>query len=322
MTTRFNVIRKAITYSVFLGLAAVLMWVLYKDVSWENELLPALKSVKWPWVFASFLFGYIATVLRGLRWNIMLEPMGYHVRDWWAIHAVAFGYCMNNLIPRSGELARCTLLNRTDQVPVNKLIGTVLLERIVDIAMLATLVFLAFVLETEAFNSFFEHADGSKGTTILVLLGAAIAAFAIFLFMLRKFEHIPFFKKVREFFLGMMDGLKSIFRLKRSFLFWLYSFGIWFFWLLMTFTSLLALQETCAMTLRQTVFFMAAGSLGMMVPTPGGAGAFHGMAILSLQALGFPLAAGKIYALISWSIKTAWDILVGSVSFLIATNKK
>ena len=177
-------------------------------------------------------------------------------------------------------------------------------------------------LETEAFNSFFEHADGSKGTTILVLLGAAIAAFAIFLFMLRRFEHIPFFKKVREFFLGMMDGLKSIFRLKRSFLFWLYSFGIWFFWLLMTFTSLLALQETCAMTLRQTVFFMAAGSLGMMVPTPGGAGAFHGMAILSLQALGFPLAAGKIYALISWSIKTAWDILVGAVSFLIATNKK
>jgi uncharacterized protein (TIRG00374 family) len=252
----------------------------------------------------------------------MLEPMGYKVRDWWAVHAVAFGYCMNNLIPRSGELARCTLLNRTDHVPVNKLIGTVLLERIVDIGFLATVVFLAFVLENDAFHSFFAQADGSKGTTILILLGLAIGAFIVFLYLLRKFEHIPFFKKVREFFLGMMDGLKSIFRLKRSMLFWLYSFGIWFFWLLMTFTSLLALEETCAMTFRQTVFFMAASSLGMMVPTPGGAGAFHGMAILSLQALGFSLDAGKIYALISWSIKTSWDILVGAVSFLIATNKK
>jgi len=298
------------------------MWVLYKDVSWENDLLPALRSVKWIWVLASFVFGYVATVLRGLRWNIMLEPMGYRVRDWLAIHAVAFGYCMNNLIPRSGELARCTLLNRTDQVPVNKLIGTVLLERIVDIGFLATVVFLAFALENEAFHAFFAQADGSKGTTILILLGLAIGAFMVFLYLLRKFEHIPFFKKVREFFLGMMDGLKSIFRLKRSMLFWLYSFGIWFFWLLMTFTSLLALEETCAMTFSQTVFFMAASSLGMMVPTPGGAGAFHGMAILSLQALGFSLDAGKIYALISWSIKTTWDILVGAVSFLIATNRK
>ena len=298
------------------------MWVLYKDVSWENDLLPALKSVKWVWVFASFVFGYIASALRGLRWNIMLEPMGYRVRDWLAIHAVAFGYCMNNLIPRSGELARCTLLNRTDHVPVNKLIGTVLLERIVDIGFLALVVFLAFALENEAFNSFFAQADGSKGTAILILLGAAIIAFMVFLYMLRKFEHIPFFKKVREFFLGMMDGLKSIFRLKRSMLFWLYSFGIWFFWLLMTFTSLLALEETCAMTFRQTVFFMAASSLGMMVPTPGGAGAFHGMAILSLQALGFSMDAGKIYAMISWSIKTSWDILVGAVSFLIATYRK
>jgi uncharacterized protein (TIRG00374 family) len=298
------------------------MWMLYKDVSWENDLLPALKSVKWVWVLASFVFGYIATALRGLRWNIMLEPMGYRVRDWWAIHAVAFGYCMNNLIPRSGELARCTLLNRTDQVPVNKLIGTVLLERIVDIGFLATVVFLAFTLENDAFNTFFAQADGSKGTTILILLGVALVAFIIFLYMLRRFEHIPFFKKVREFFLGMMDGLKSIFRLKRRVLFWLYSFGIWFFWLLMTYTSLLALEETCTMTLRQTVFFMAASSLGMMVPTPGGAGAFHGMAILSLQALGFSIDAGKIYAMISWSIKTSWDILIGAVSFLFATYRK
>lgn len=295
---------------------------LYKDVSWENDLLPALKSVKWVWVLASFVFGYIATALRGLRWNIMLEPMGYRVRDWWAIHSVAFGYCMNNLIPRSGELARCTLLNRTDHVPVNKLIGTVLLERIVDIGFLATVVFLAFALENDAFNTFFAQADGSKGTTILILLGAALLAFMIFLYMLRRFEHIPFFKKVREFFLGMMDGLKSIFRLKRRILFWLYSFGIWFFWLLMTYTSLLALEETCSMTFRQTVFFMAASSLGMMVPTPGGAGAFHGMAILSLQALGFSIDAGKIYAMISWSIKTTWDILIGAVSFLIATSRK
>jgi uncharacterized membrane protein YbhN (UPF0104 family) len=120
----------------------------------------------------------------------------------------------------------------------------------------------------------------------------------------------------------MMDGLKSIFKIKRQLLFWAYSIGIWVFWLLMTYTSLLALDATSSMSLRQTVFFMAASSLGMMVPTPGGAGAFHGMAVLGLQALGYSTDVGKIYALISWSIKTTWDILVGAVSFMIATAKK
>lgn len=298
------------------------MWVLYKDISWENDLLPALKTVRWIWVFASFAFGYAAIVVRGLRWNLMLEPMGYRVRGWWAIHSVAFGYCMNNLIPRSGELVRCTLLNRTDHVPVNKLIGTVLLERLVDIVLMATLIFIAFLLEHDAFNSIFAHADGGRGSLLLVLLIAAIASFVVFLFLLKKFEHIPFFKKIREFFLGMVDGLKSIFKLKQKALFWSYSLGIWFCWLMMTFTSLLALEETCSITLRQTVFFMAASSLGMMVPTPGGAGAFHGMAVLGLQALGFQADVGKIYALISWSIKTPWEILVGAVSFMIATARK
>jgi hypothetical protein len=314
--------RKILTYLIFLGLAAGLMWVLYKDISWENDLLPALKRVHWIWVFASFLFGYVATALRGLRWNIMLEPMNYTVRNWWAIHAVAFGYCMNNLIPRSGELARCTLLNRTDNVPVNKLIGTVLLERIVDILFLGTLVFLAFVLEHDAFATIFAQADGGKGRLILILLAGAIVAFAAFLYALRYFDHIPIVKKIRVFFTGMMDGLKSIFKIKRQLLFWAYSIGIWVFWLLMTYTSLLALDATSSMSLRQTVFFMAASSLGMMVPTPGGAGAFHGMAVLGLQALGYSTDVGKIYALISWSIKTTWDILVGAVSFMIATAKK
>jgi uncharacterized membrane protein YbhN (UPF0104 family) len=219
-------------------------------------------------------------------------------------------------------LARCTLLNRTDNVPVNKLIGTVLLERIVDILFLGTLVFLAFVLEHDAFATIFAQADGGKGRLILILLAGAIVAFAAFLYALRYFDHIPVVKKIRLFFTGMMDGLKSIFKIKRQLLFWAYSIGIWVFWLLMTYTSLLALDATSSMSLRQTVFFMAASSLGMMVPTPGGAGAFHGMAVLGLQALGYSTDVGKIYALISWSIKTTWDILVGTVSFMIATAKK
>jgi hypothetical protein len=315
-------LRKTIVYVVFLGLAAILMWFLYKDVSWELDLKPSLSKIKWQWVLVSFALGYFATALRGIRWNVMLEPMDHKADNWTSIHSVAFGYCMNNLVPRSGELARCTLLNRAEKIPVNKLIGTVILERIVDIFMLALLTLAAFILQADAIKGLFSQMDANRGQLVLILLGVGVTGLIIFLLALRYFRHIPFIRKVREFFLGMGEGIRSIFRLKRRGLFWLYSFGIWFLWLLMTHCSMLAIYETSAMTLSNTVFFMVAGSLGMMVPTPGGAGAFHGMAVLGFQALGYTADVGKIYALISWSIKTTFDIIVGAIGFLIVTSKK
>lgn len=315
-------LRKTIVYVVFLGLAAILMWFLYKDVSWELDLKPSLAKVKWQWVLASFALGYAATALRGIRWNIMLEPMDHKADTWTSVHSVAFGYCMNNLVPRSGELARCTLLNRAEKIPVNKLIGTVILERIVDIFMLGVLTLAAFILQAEAIQGLFSQMDAGRGQLLLILLGAGVAGLVVFLLALRYFAHIPIIRKIRDFFLGMGEGIRSIFRLKQRGLFWLYSFGIWFLWLLMTHCSMLAIYETNSMTLSNTVFFMVAGSLGMMVPTPGGAGAFHGMAVLGFQALGYSADVGKIYALISWSIKTTFDILVGAVGFLIVTSKK
>ncbi|MBX7050680.1 MAG: flippase-like domain-containing protein [Flavobacteriales bacterium] len=314
--------RKVAVYILFLALAAVLMWFLYKDISWEKDLKPSLQHVNWWWIVISFFIGYSATVIRGLRWNLMLEPMGYKAHNWTSIHSVAFGYCMNNLVPRSGELARCTLLNRAEKIPVNKLIGTVILERIVDVLLLGTLLLAAFIVKADALSTLLNQVDAGKGKLIIYLLIAGVVGLVVFLAALKFLSSNPFIAKVRHFFIGMGDGIKTIYRLRQQGLFWLYSLGIWGAWLLMTFCSMQALQETQAMTFSDTIFFMAAGSLGMLVPTPGGAGAFHGMAVLGFEALGYDGAVGRIYALISWSIKTTFDILIGAVGFFIVTSRK
>lgn len=298
------------------------MWFLYKDISWEKDLLPSLQGVKWSWIIVSFAIGYGATMLRGIRWNIMLKPLGYKAHTWTSIHSVAFGYCMNNLVPRSGELARCTLLNRAEKIPVNKLIGTVILERVVDFLMLGLLMLAAFIVKADALSHLFSQVDSRKGKIIVYILIAFFVGLIALLFALRFFSYIPFIHKIRVFFKGIGEGLKTIYKIKQQGLFWLYSFGIWGAWLLMTFASMQALRETTHMTIQDTIFFMAAGSLGMLVPTPGGAGAFHGMAVLGFQALGYDGAVGKIYALISWSIKTTFDIVVGVIGFFAVSNKK
>lgn len=322
-------IRKILIYIAFLGLAGGMMWYLYKDISWENDVKPSLQHANWMWICISFVLGYSATVLRGLRWNLMLEPMGYKANVWTSIHSVAFGYCMNNLIPRSGELARCTLLNRAEKIPVDKLIGTVILERIVDVFLLATVIFLAFVVKADALhallnsgNSGEAQAGNSTSNLLLYLLIAGILGLIAFIVVIKYFQKIPFVQKVLEFIKGMMEGLKTIFKIKKQLLFWFYSMGIWFLWLMMAYCSMSALPETAHLTFADTIFFTAAGSLGMIVPTPGGAGAFHGMAVAAFKALNYSAEAGKIYALISWSLKTTFDILVGAIGFMIVTSKK
>ncbi len=303
------------------------MWYLYKDISWENDVKPSLRNANWFWIFISFALGYGATVFRGLRWNLMLEPMGYKAGWWTSIHSVAFGYCMNNLIPRSGELARCTLLNRAEKIPVDKLIGTVILERIVDLLLLCFLMLLAFVVKADALKALLANANstsanGEESHLMTYLLLACLLGVIGFIVMVKYFQHLAPIKKIVIFMKGMSEGAKSIFKIKKQLLFWFYSFGIWTLWLLMAYFSMSSLKETAHLTFSDTIFFTAAGSLGMIVPTPGGAGAFHGIAVLAFIALGYNGEAGRIYALISWSLKTTLDIIIGALGFVLVTSKK
>ncbi len=320
-------LKKTAIYLLFLGLAGGMLWYLYKDISWEKDLKPSLITANWWLILLSFVIGYSATAFRGLRWNIMLEPMGYRADRWTLVHSVAFSYCMNNLIPRSGELARCTLLNRAERIPVDKLIGTVILERIVDMFLLGVVMLLAFLLHADALHHLLNPVDSVEATpqksNLLYYLALAGVAGIVLLWLLYKFfQSTPIVRRAFEFLRGIAEGMKTITKLKQQGLFWLYSIGIWAGWLLMAYCSMKALKDTQHMNLADTLFFMAAGSLGMIVPTPGGAGAFHGMSVLAFQALGYRGEIGKIYAMISWSLKTAFDILAGAIGFVVVTSRK
>jgi hypothetical protein len=254
--------------------------------------------------------------------------MGYRAGNWTSIHSVAFGYCMNNLIPRSGELARCTLLNRAEKIPVEKLIGTVILERIVDFILLFSLLFIAFLLHADALQRLLDHtgansANSSSGGALKwIIMAAVVLAFVVGLYLLKKFKHISWIGKIWSFMQGIGEGIKTIFKLRQKTLFIVLSLGIWISWTLMTYSILKALTITETMSLADVIFFMAAGSLGMVVPTPGGVGAFHYMSKMAFMALGYDGKVGIIFALISWSAKTAFDILVGFLGFVVVTSKK
>src|SRR5690606_30260646 len=110
------------------------------------------------YVIFSIIMGYLAFMSRGMRWVLLLEPLGKKPNTWNAIHSVTIGYFANLLVPRAGELARCTALYQTDDIPVNRLFGTVILERVIDMIMLLFLVLLTLILEFDLLMQLFDTA--------------------------------------------------------------------------------------------------------------------------------------------------------------------
>jgi uncharacterized protein (TIRG00374 family) len=315
-------------YAAFLAIGVVLMWWAYKDVNFQ-DIANSLSKAHWMWIVIALVLNYAATAIRGIRWNTLLEPLGYKADTWTCVHSVAFGYLMNDLVPRSGEVARCTLLNRAEKIPVDKLIGTVILERIVDIIMLLIVLMSAVLLNREEITILFNQVDGNKGMLLVYLLVAGVAGLIGMFIMLRLFKHVAIVAKVAGFLSGIGNGLKSVLMLKRKAAFITYTIGIWGTWLIMTQCMMYALEETQTMTLNDSLFLMAAASLGMIIPTQGGLGAYHYVTMLAFVALGFANAddpstssVGLLFAAISWSGKTILELVMGSIGFFVVTTFK
>jgi uncharacterized protein (TIRG00374 family) len=321
--------RDAIRYLVFSLLALYLMYWAYKDVNY-NELFESLKTTNWWWIAAALVVEYISIMFRGYRWNQLLEPLNHKANDWNAIHAVSFGYCMNDLVPRSGEVARCTLLYKSDNIPVHTLIGTVITERIIDMVMFGLLLLTGFLLLPSTIHNLFDSTKSIEISTsiIIVFISLMIGGILFLRYLLKNTFQNQWLEKFAQFVRGTWTAFLSVRKVKGLWKFTVYTFGIWLAWLAMTWFNLLAIPGCDHMGLNESIFLMICASLAMLAPTPGGLGAFHSMTVLGFIVLGYadPNNAstsllGLTYATISWATRTFMEIASGFVGFLIVSYR-
>lgn len=338
--------KNIIKYLLFFGIGIGLLVLTYYKVDLKQMAEDISKANFW-WMGASFIFGYLAIVARGLRWQSMIEPMGYTAKPWNRINAVAFGYLANLGIPRSGEVARCTALNQSDDIPVDKLFGTVIVERVIDMLLLLMMIGLTFIVHYEAFSNFFDEVfkvrsqqtDEGGFPWLMVLLIFGAVCFAVVLIFRKQLKKISIFKKGYDFLDGMKDGLQSIFKLKRFWEFVGYSAMIWACYFMMTYVCFFALPITADFTPADALLLFVVSGLAMVVPAPGGTGSYHYAVTLAVIAIVTVLAGrqltpeeyaqadtdGATFAAVVWTTQTAMVILTGVAGFvglLIFKRKK
>ena len=147
------ILKKWIKYLLFLAVAVLLLFLAFKNQN-PKTLVEQLKTVDYLWVWISIICGFLAIVSRGIRWVILINNMGYQTSTLHSVYSVAIGYFTNIAIPRAGELTRCTTLSQSENIPVDKLFGTIILERTIDFIILISLICFTFLIEFEAFSTF------------------------------------------------------------------------------------------------------------------------------------------------------------------------
>lgn len=297
--------------------------VVIEGVDKTGELVNDMRKASIPGIVLSFFLGYLAIVSRGLRWLILLEPMGYKVSAWRSIHSVAFAYFANTFVPRSGELARCVALNQTDDVPVDHLFGTVISERVIDLVMLLFIMALAILSNLEAFSQLIggtgattEPSEGGIGWWIYLVIAVVVAAILLFGFR-RSVLFGAIYNKIKAFISGVMEGLKSVLKIKRRAAFIFHTFFIWLMYFFMAFVIFKSIEDASSMTLSQALFVMVAGGFGMVIPAPGGIGSYHWMVKLAFIALGLSGTLGFVVANVMWLTQTAMIITGGGIGYLL-----
>ena len=324
-----NSFKTFLTVAISLAIAALFMWFALKGMEFK-KIAGYFAKANYLWVFIASLFGILAYWFRAVRWNLLLEPMGYQISNSNSFWTISFGYLMNLTIPRSGELARSTALFGVEKVPVEKSFGTIILERVVDLICMMVFLGLTLIFKYQAFVAFYNYiteakeqtTSGSSNTKIYWLLGGFLGLSILFFLLRKKLEKFPIYQKVLNFGKGIFHGLTSIFKLKQKGKFLAYTIGIWGSYYFAAYLVCFALPETSQFTFADGFFIIVVGTLGMMVPASGGIGAFHlalkfGIMALFLSMGKDPTEGGEVglsYAFISHTMQLVIMLVLGVIS--------
>lgn len=289
-----------------------------------DSLTESLRQASISWISLSIAISVLAYWLRAWRWKLLIEadpllrvPTS---RVFWALMT---GYFANLLVPRAGEVARCGVLNKTDRLPMGKLLGTVILERTVDLLFLISVMMLAFLVENRVFVTILSELISleflaSLALQYLPLLFGAVIITGIFIYwVFQKYRDKGLIKKLRHFLRDFIKGLKSVRHLKNQLGFWFSSLIIWIIYFFMMYFVALAIPSTAGLTAASVLMVMVMGSIGMVAPVQGGIGTFHALVAFILLYYGLEEEEGKIFAVIIHGTQLITTVILGIISLLV-----
>ncbi len=314
-----------IKYVLTLGLAGVLLYFAFRNIDLE-EFWAKTSEVDYSWVILSIALSAVAYLARAYRWNILMTPLGYpNLSSFRTTLAVLVGYLANLAFPRLGEITRCGMMKRSDDVPVSTSLGTVISERIIDMITLLLLIVVALFMEYDRFIALLADVFASLGDVsglawkagVLLGIGGAAGLIMIY-FLYKKVE------RIRLFLDDLIRGLLSLRDVKNVSGFVLSTVVLWVVYYLMSYLIVFSIPETADLPLSAGVMLLVAGGIALAIPVQGGIGTYHALISSMLVLYAVERTTGVFLATLLHTSQIVAVAIFGGLALVISMfiNKK
>jgi uncharacterized protein (TIRG00374 family) len=271
-------------------------------------------------------------LVRALRWRLLIEPLGYTPSKANSFFAVMIGYLVNMGVPRMGEIVKCTVLARYEKIPADKLVGTIILERMIDALTLLLVFGTTLVIQPELYSrimdAFFNN-DAEKPEKKLfsqllpfIIIGVVILLTIVWMLVKKKTvkDLMAIFRKIYR---SIIQGITAIRHLKKRKQFIIYTLLLWLFYLAGGYIGFMAFRETEIYGVKEAFTILSAGSIGM-IASPGGIGAYAFLIEKTMQLYGLNAIIAAAFGWILWLAQTSVILIGGILSFVALPyfNKK
>jgi len=300
-------------------LAAFLLYLVFKNIEW-SEFWEKAKTVDISWVFISVGISLIAFFARAYRWNILLEPLGYDLKTSRTTLAVMIGYLANLAIPRLGEISRCGVLSRNDNVKMAHGLGSVVVDRILDLIMLFLLIFLGLIIEYEQITSFLTQAYADfnlPGYIVYVIIFIVLLGIGFLIYVVKRRNSMT--GKFAELIKSFVDGLLSIAKIKNISGLLISTVIIWLVYYFMAYVVVFSLPETSGLDLGAGLLLLVTGGIALSIPVQSGFGTYHGMVAGLLLLYGIDKTTGLFFATLLHTSQIVSIAIFGTIALILSS---
>jgi uncharacterized membrane protein YbhN (UPF0104 family) len=317
-------------YLFFLGLGLGLIWYSSKDLTdaQVQELKDSFSHTRLLYILPVIVALLLAHYVRALRWRLLMEPIGYAPSRINTFLVVLIGYLFNLLVPRLGEVMKCTMLAKYEKVPADKLIGTIVAERAVDLVCLLLITLIMMITQFELLGesmteSFRQMAAGKSFVGLAITVSSIIALILAIRWVFNRFTKVRFLRAIRKIWIGIWRGLSSIGRLRERGWFLFHTAAIWFLYLFSIWLGFKAFPDVQQLGVDASVAILVFGSLGM-IATQGGIGAYQFAVQKTLLLYGISAVTGLAFGWVLWGAQTAIVLIAGmlAIAILPLVNQK
>jgi hypothetical protein len=330
---------------VFFGVGLIILFLVYQrqDVAYQldcqtkgiaasdcsliKKVIEDITNANYFWVVLTMGLFMLTNVLRALRWKMMFVAIGYKPRFINLFGTIMINYLANLGIPRSGEIIRAGLISRYEDIPIEKALGTIFTDRIFDVIMLALVIGLAMIFGGSDFLSYLnENINlGAKLSVIYrnqVLLSAIIIIGFLLTYCLWKYKNrianTKMGQKLLNLFIGFSDGVQSVKNVSSISLFAFYTIGIWILYYFMMYLAFFSFEPTSVLGPTEGLVVFVFGSLGILIPTPGGMGSYHFLVGEALAMYGINGTDAFSFAnIVFFSIQIFVNIVFGLLALIV-----